>query len=96
MKNEINAIYFLGRPRPAVALVFPGVAFFPLPPAGSSALRLLALGVMVKKPSRRPCVAVFKFFSNLSHPLRTRSSLNPLSLTKNSTKPSTSGDSHLI
>lgn len=49
----------------------------------------------LKNPSRRACCAVFIFFVSLAAALRTRSSLKPFSVTRNCTKPSTSGASHL-
>lgn len=49
----------------------------------------------LKKPSSRACCAVFTFFVNRVAALRTRSSLNPFSVTRNVTRPSTSGASHL-
>lgn len=54
---------------------------------------VLAMGL--KKPSSRACVAVLRFFVKRVAALRTRSSLKPFSVTKNVTRPSTSGASHL-
>lgn len=49
----------------------------------------------LKKPSNRACCAVLRFLLRRAAALRTRSSLNPFSVTRKVTKPSTSGASHL-
>lgn len=67
----------------------------------SSCLRLRfafsssVLGIGLKKPSNRDCSDDFRFFCSRAAAFLTRSSLKPFSLTRKSTSPSTSGDSHL-
>jgi hypothetical protein len=52
-------------------------------------------GTGLKKPSNRACWLLFRFFCSLAAAERTRSSEKPFSVTRNWTKPSMSGASHL-
>lgn len=53
------------------------------------------LGIGLKKPSRRACWLLFRFFCSRAAPDLTRSSEKPFSSTRNLIRPSTSGASHL-